>query len=144
MKVNHTPRVVAMIMWIGIGYAQPVEIPEHRHHQQRAQEGHPPHQAAETPPGRCGYNGIVECVFASHVYPYLFPLAHEHGIIKQTETNQEMPMTIASILSGKGHDVVALASNASVKEAVELLVGRRIGCVPVVDGGEGRRHIVRA
>ncbi|MCH4152161.1 MAG: CBS domain-containing protein [Sphingobium sp.] len=58
-------------------------------------------------------------------------------------------MTIASILSGKGHDVVALASNASVKEAVELLVGRRIGCVPVVDGGKvvgilSERDVVRS
>lgn len=58
-------------------------------------------------------------------------------------------MTIAAILSGKGHDVVYLASSASVKEAVELLVGKRIGCVPVVDGGEvvgilSERDVVRS
>lgn len=58
-------------------------------------------------------------------------------------------MTIASILSGKGHDVISLSSGASVKEAVDLLVGRRIGCVPVVDGGEvvgilSERDVVRS
>ncbi len=58
-------------------------------------------------------------------------------------------MTIATILSGKGHEVVSLPSTASVKEAVELLVGRRIGCVPVVDGGEvvgilSERDVVRS
>lgn len=58
-------------------------------------------------------------------------------------------MTIASILSGKGFEVVSLSSGASVREAVELLVGRRIGCVPVVDGGEvvgilSERDVVRS
>lgn len=58
-------------------------------------------------------------------------------------------MTIATILSGKGHDVVYLASSASVKDAVGLLVGKRIGCVPVVDGGKvvgilSERDVVRA
>jgi len=58
-------------------------------------------------------------------------------------------MTIATILSGKGHEVVSLSSSASVKEAVELLVGRRIGCVPVVDSGEvvgilSERDVVRS
>lgn len=58
-------------------------------------------------------------------------------------------MTIATILSGKGHEVVSLPSTASVKEAVELLVGRRIGCVPVVDGGAvvgilSERDVVRS
>lgn len=58
-------------------------------------------------------------------------------------------MTIAAILSGKGHEVVSLPSSASVKEAIDLLVGRRIGCVPVVDGGEvvgilSERDVVRS
>lgn len=58
-------------------------------------------------------------------------------------------MTIATILSGKGHEVVSLPSSASVKDAVALLVGRRIGCVPVVDGGEvvgilSERDVVRS
>lgn len=58
-------------------------------------------------------------------------------------------MTIASILSGKGHDVISLSSGASVKDAVDLLIGRRIGCVPVVDGGEvvgilSERDVVRS
>lgn len=58
-------------------------------------------------------------------------------------------MTIATILSGKGHEVVSLSSGASVKEAVDLLVGKRIGCVPVVDSGEvvgilSERDVVRS
>ncbi|RYY24288.1 MAG: CBS domain-containing protein [Sphingomonadales bacterium] len=43
-------------------------------------------------------------------------------------------MTIAAILGGKGHEVVSIAPTSSVAEAVQLLGGRRIGAVPVIDG----------
>jgi CBS domain-containing protein len=42
-------------------------------------------------------------------------------------------MTIAAILNGKGHDVVAIDAGASVRAAVALLAERRIGAVPVTD-----------
>jgi CBS domain-containing protein len=44
-------------------------------------------------------------------------------------------MTIAAILERKGHEVLSLAADATVREAVALLAGRRIGAVPVTDGG---------
>lgn len=44
-------------------------------------------------------------------------------------------MTIRAILQGKGGEVIQIAREASVQEAVALLVERRIGCVPVVEGG---------
>jgi CBS domain-containing protein len=43
-------------------------------------------------------------------------------------------MTIAAILGGKGHDVVSIAGECTVAEAVALLAERRIGAVPVLDG----------
>jgi CBS domain-containing protein len=43
-------------------------------------------------------------------------------------------MTIAAILSGKGHDVVSIAGDRTVAEAVALLASRRIGVVPVMGG----------
>lgn len=43
-------------------------------------------------------------------------------------------MTIAAILGGKGHDVVSIAGDRTVAEAVALLAGRRIGAIPVMDG----------
>ncbi|HEU4961983.1 MAG TPA: CBS domain-containing protein [Sphingomonas sp.] len=43
-------------------------------------------------------------------------------------------MTIAAILNGKGHDVVAIAADARVRDAVALLAERRIGAVPVIEG----------
>ena len=43
-------------------------------------------------------------------------------------------MTIAVILSGKGHDVVSIDSGRTVGDAVHLLAERRIGAVPVVEG----------
>jgi CBS domain-containing protein len=43
-------------------------------------------------------------------------------------------MTIAAILSGKGSDVVSIAGDRTVAEAVALLAERRIGAVPVMDG----------
>ncbi|HEX4736675.1 MAG TPA: CBS domain-containing protein [Allosphingosinicella sp.] len=44
-------------------------------------------------------------------------------------------MTIAIILEKKGHEVVSISADATVREAVALLAGRRIGAVPVTDGG---------
>ena len=43
-------------------------------------------------------------------------------------------MTIATILGGKGHDVVSIGAASTVNEAVKLLAARRIGAVPVLDG----------
>lgn len=43
-------------------------------------------------------------------------------------------MTIAAILGGKGHDVVSIAGDRTVAEAVALLAERRIGAVPVLEG----------
>lgn len=43
-------------------------------------------------------------------------------------------MTIAAILGGKGHDVVSIAGDRTVAEAVGLLARERIGAVPVLDG----------
>lgn len=45
-------------------------------------------------------------------------------------------MTVAAILQGKGDEVIQVRSDDSVLSAVQLLADRRIGCVPVVDGGE--------
>ena len=44
-------------------------------------------------------------------------------------------MTIAAILGSKGADVVTVAADARVADAVALLADRRIGAVPVLDGG---------
>lgn len=43
-------------------------------------------------------------------------------------------MTIATILGGKGHEVVSIGGDRTVAEAVTLLAARRIGAVPVIDG----------
>ncbi len=43
-------------------------------------------------------------------------------------------MTIAAILKGKGSEVIALQTGATLKDAVTLLADRRIGAVPVMDG----------
>jgi CBS domain-containing protein len=45
-------------------------------------------------------------------------------------------MTISAILERKGHEVISVDSSASVREAVQLLAGRRIGAVPVLRDGE--------
>ncbi|SFS06260.1 CBS domain-containing protein [Sphingomonas jatrophae] len=42
-------------------------------------------------------------------------------------------MTIATILAAKGDDVVTVAPDAPVAEAVRLLAERRIGALPVVE-----------
>lgn len=45
-------------------------------------------------------------------------------------------MTIASILAGKGHEVATISSDSRLSDAVTKLGDRRIGALPVVDGGE--------
>jgi len=45
-------------------------------------------------------------------------------------------MTIAAILKNKGSEVLTIAVDATVREAVSLLADRRIGALPVVRGDE--------
>ncbi|MGK2912208.1 MAG: CBS domain-containing protein [Sphingobium sp.] len=45
-------------------------------------------------------------------------------------------MTIAAILKNKGSDVLQVSPDATVLSVVSTLAEKRIGCVPVVDGGE--------
>jgi CBS domain-containing protein len=45
-------------------------------------------------------------------------------------------MTIAAILAGKGRDVISITAHQNLGEAVALLAERRIGAVPVMDGGQ--------
>ena len=45
-------------------------------------------------------------------------------------------MTIAEILSGKGSDVATVPAGTSVRDAVALLADKKIGAVPVLEGGE--------
>lgn len=45
-------------------------------------------------------------------------------------------MTIAAILANKGSEVVTLNGDATVMQAVDLLAEKRIGALPVVEGGE--------
>lgn len=57
-------------------------------------------------------------------------------------------MTIAAILQNKGADVVQVGSGETVRAVIGLLADRRIGCVPVVDGGQvvgifSERDVVR-
>lgn len=47
-------------------------------------------------------------------------------------------MTIAAILSGKGREVATVASGTLVRDALAILSQRRIGALPVVDGGDIR------
>lgn len=44
-------------------------------------------------------------------------------------------MTVAAILRGKGQDVVTVGPAETVRNAITLLAERRIGAVPVIDGG---------
>lgn len=44
-------------------------------------------------------------------------------------------MTIAAILGSKGREVISITAHQSVASAVALLAERRIGAVPVMDGG---------
>ena len=43
-------------------------------------------------------------------------------------------MTIATILVGKGHEVISVTARQSVGEAVGVLAERRVGALPVMDG----------
>jgi CBS domain-containing protein len=47
-------------------------------------------------------------------------------------------MTIKAILETKGHEVVAISGDWTVGDAVALLASKRIGALPVVDGGQVR------
>ena len=47
-------------------------------------------------------------------------------------------MTISEILKSKGNEVASVPAGTSVRDTVALLGARRIGAVPVVDGGEIR------
>lgn len=44
-------------------------------------------------------------------------------------------MTIAAILSNKGREVISVTAGHSVGDAVAVLATRRVGAVPVMDGG---------
>ena len=44
-------------------------------------------------------------------------------------------MTIRAILHTKGSDILSIASSATVADAIALLAEKRIGALPVVDGG---------
>lgn len=45
-------------------------------------------------------------------------------------------MTIAAILKTKGGEVVSVSPGQSVGEAIALLAERRVGAVPVMEGGQ--------
>ena len=45
-------------------------------------------------------------------------------------------MTIAAILQGKGVDVLTIAADTRVRDAVVILAERKIGALPVVRGSE--------
>lgn len=58
-------------------------------------------------------------------------------------------MTIAAILGRKGHEVIRLTPESTVEEAVQCLVERHIGCLPVMEGDKvvgivSERDVVRA
>ena len=45
-------------------------------------------------------------------------------------------MTISAILRNKGGDILSVTSDAKVSDAVALLAEKRIGALPVIDGGK--------
>ncbi|MFN3389499.1 MAG: CBS domain-containing protein [Allosphingosinicella sp.] len=45
-------------------------------------------------------------------------------------------MTVAAILERKGHEVASIPADAPVRDAVALLSEKRIGAVPVLEGGQ--------
>jgi CBS domain-containing protein len=51
------------------------------------------------------------------------------------DEEEPKPMTISAILERKGREVVSVEAGASVRDAVALLAGRRIGAVPVTESG---------
>jgi CBS domain-containing protein len=59
------------------------------------------------------------------------------GLCRQTgKTGGVERMTIAAILSNKGSEVETIDAGASVADAVGRLGERRIGALPVIEGGE--------
>ncbi|MEY4269429.1 MAG: hypothetical protein RLZZ58_645 [Pseudomonadota bacterium] len=44
-------------------------------------------------------------------------------------------MTISAILQGQSHDIVVASRAQTVRDVIDLLAAKRIGAVPVVDGG---------
>lgn len=44
-------------------------------------------------------------------------------------------MTIAAILQGKGRDIVSVDADMTVRDAVAVLAEKKIGAVPVMQGG---------
>jgi CBS domain-containing protein len=53
----------------------------------------------------------------------------------QPITSQEDAMTIQAVLGGKGHEIVSVTTQTSVREVVALLDAKRIGAVPVMQDG---------
>ena len=47
-------------------------------------------------------------------------------------------MTIKAILASKGSEILSVSGDATIGEAVALLAEKRIGALPVIDGGEVR------
>jgi CBS domain-containing protein len=47
---------------------------------------------------------------------------------------KEEDMTVRAILDGKGHDVLTIRPESSLREAVQMLAEHRIGAVVVTDG----------
>ena len=47
-------------------------------------------------------------------------------------------MTIKAILASKGSDILSVSGDATIGETVALLAEKRIGALPVIDGGEVR------
>ena len=45
-------------------------------------------------------------------------------------------MTIRAILQSKGNEVLSVSSKATIADAVALLAEKRIGALPVIDGGK--------
>jgi CBS domain-containing protein len=45
-------------------------------------------------------------------------------------------MTIAAILEGKGREIIGVEADMTVRDAVSLLAERKIGAVPVLEGGK--------
>ena len=75
----------------------------------------------------------------------VLPMARKRDFLKRatgcaeaTESaglEEDAAMTIAAILRTKGEAVITLPPDATVAQAVALLAERRIGAVPVMDGG---------
>ena len=66
-----------------------------------------------------------------------FPLAARSGTIKADsgESRKGAAMTIAAVLRDKGSAVETVAADATVCDAVRRLGEKRIGALPVIEGG---------